>query len=363
VSSIKDTSRAARGVPAKTLEDRAIHAGMFVAMYVVASLHRPPQSAGTSGGRVNQQAANREFIMNITRATTTGAMLLALTISATPAVADSRDQDGRDRRQERTARVQPNNGGSNSRPQSNGAVTSERQTRGTGDTQARREVAVPRSAPRVDYAPRTNDRQSANRQTDTRQNTSRQPDMRGNASRGSDNRAYDNRGYTSRGSDNRAYDNRGYTSRGFDNRAYDNRRYDNRVYSYGGYGSYRGYGYRPYISRPYVRFGLGISIFAGSPYGFRFDYGWAPPYAYRFPMRAGIGYGGMSFLIDPDDAAVYVDGEFIGIARDFDGQPVPLSVGVHEIQLQAEGCEPVVFDVSVRPGQVIPYRGSLMSIR
>jgi hypothetical protein len=71
----------------------------------------------------------------------------------------------------------------------------------------------------------------------------------------------------------------------------------------------------------------------------------------------------MSFLIDPDDAAVIVDGEFIGIARDFDGQPVPLAAGIHEIELQAADCEPVVFDVTVRPGQVIPYRGSLMQIR
>jgi hypothetical protein len=180
-----------------------------------------------------------------------------------------------------------------------------------------------------------------------RQNAPRQTDVRPNAPRRTDTRQ----------AAPRQYDARQYPSRQYDARQYDNRRYDNRVYGYGGYG------YRPYISRPRVRFGLGISIFAGRPYGFRFDYGWAAPYAYRFPIRRGIGYGGMSFLIDPDDAAIYVDGEFIGIARDFDGQPVPLAIGVHEIQLQAEGCEPVVFDIRVRPGQVIPYRGSLMPYR
>lgn len=188
-------------------------------------------------------------------------------------------------------------------------------------------------------------------QNDRRQNAAPQNDRRQSAAPQFDSRRNDTRG---------AYDNRGYSSRGYDNRGYSGRGYDSRAYAYGSYG---GYGYRPYISRSRVRFGLGISIFAGRSYGFRFDYGWRAPYAYRFPLRSGIGYGGMSFLIDPDDAAVYVDGEFIGIARDFDGQPIPLAAGVHEIELQALGCEPVVFDVSVRPGQVIPYRGSLLPIR
>jgi len=41
-----------------------------------------------------------------------------------------------------------------------------------------------------------------------------------------------------------------------------------------------------------VRFGLGVSIFAGTPFGFSFVYGRAPAYAYRYPMRQGIAYGG-----------------------------------------------------------------------
>ncbi|MCX6545229.1 MAG: hypothetical protein NTV05_12575 [Acidobacteria bacterium] len=276
--------------------------------------------------------------MNINRATATGVVMLALAVSAIPALAASSDQNGRDRRQGQTARVQPNNGGSATRAQANSDRANGRQARGAGQAEAPRDVAVQRVAPRVQSSAQTAARQTAPRQYDTRQTAPRQ---------------YDTRQYASR-----QYDTRQYASR-----QYDTRRYDNRSYSNGGYGGYSGYGYRPYISRPRVRFGLGISIFAGSPYGFRFDYGWAPSYAYRFPMRQGIGYGGMSFLIDPDDAAVYVDGQFIGIARDFDGQPVPLAAGMHEIELQAEGCEPVAFDITVRPGQVIPYRGSLMAYR
>ena len=337
---------------------------------------------GDQRGRVNQQAAIREFVMNLRRATTTGAALLALVVSAVPALAAASDQNGRDRRQGQAARVQPNNGGGTTRPQANNDPASGRQTRGASASEVRRDVAVPRAAPRVESNARVDNPQIAPRQTNVRQyNAPRQTDVRQGAARQTDVRQSAARQTNVRQSAPRQYDTRQAVPRQYDARPYDNRRYDNRGYAYGGayrgyayggwayggwaYGGYGygGYGYRPYIPRPGVRFGLGISIFAGSPYGFRFDYGWAAPYAYRFPMTQGIGYGGMSFLIDPDGAAVYVDGQFIGIARDFDGQPVPLAAGVHEIQLQAEGCEPVVFDIRVRPGQVIPYRGSLMLIR
>ena len=295
--------------------------------------------------------------MNRTTAITTGALLLALVVSGVPALANSSDQNGRDRRQERTTRPQPTNSGSSNRAATSGdrGSGSQAQRPSAGDT--RRDVAVPRTAPRADSNARSNDRQSVNRQSDSRQynarpNDTRQSDSRQYNARPNDTRQGDSRQYNTRPNDARQYN-----SRQYDNRRYDSHGYDNRAYGYGGYG------YRPYISRSGVRFGLGISIFAGRSYGFRFDYGWAPPYAYRFNLSSGIGYGGMSFLIDPDDAAIYVDGEYVGIAREFDGQPIPLAAGVHEIELQAEGCEPVLFDVTVRPGQVIPYRGSLMQIR
>jgi hypothetical protein len=70
----------------------------------------------------------------------------------------------------------------------------------------------------------------------------------------------------------------------------------------------------------------------------------------------------MSFLLDPDYAEVYVDGQFVGVARDFGGQPVPVPAGHHRIELYAQGFGPVAFDVEVRPGQVIPYRGSLYPV-
>lgn len=144
------------------------------------------------------------------------------------------------------------------------------------------------------------------------------------------------------------------TSRRYDNRGGDAR------YGNPGYGYDRGRS--GYAWRSRIRYGLGVSVFAGRPFAFRFDYGWRPSFTYRYPIRYGVAYGGMSFLLDPDYAEVYIDGLFVGIARDFGGQPVPVAAGFHRIELYAPGFEPVAFDINVFPGQVIPYRGSLYPI-
>jgi len=131
-----------------------------------------------------------------------------------------------------------------------------------------------------------------------------------------------------------------------------------------GYGV-RGY-YRPYAFRP--RLSIGFGIFAGYPvpYAYSFPYpvevyGYAAP---RGPVMVTPGsnvYGGVALEITPNDAAVYVDGNYAGLVRDFDGstQPLTLTGGSHRIDVEAEGFAPLTFDVGVQPGQVIPYRGDL----
>jgi len=145
-----------------------------------------------------------------------------------------------------------------------------------------------------------------------------------------------------------------------DNPRYDGRNNDQWRYSSRGYVRYGSYDRDRWRGR--VRFGLGISIFAGRPFAFHFDYRWRPRFDYYYTMRSGIAYGGMSFLVDPDTAEVYIDGEFVGFARDFGGEPVPVAAGYHRIELYAPGFEPVAFDINVMPGQVIPYRGSLYPV-
>jgi hypothetical protein len=72
-------------------------------------------------------------------------------------------------------------------------------------------------------------------------------------------------------------------------------------------------------------------------------------------------YGGVSLEIWPSDAAVYVDGAYAGLVEDFDGtsQPLTLTAGTHRLEVQADGLAPLVFDVMVQPGQVIPYQGQM----
>ena len=124
--------------------------------------------------------------------------------------------------------------------------------------------------------------------------------------------------------------------------------------------------YRPYVFRP--RFHLGFGIFGGYPVTYSYAYPYPIPiYGYGAPVRPVIVgpnsayYGGIALEISPDDAAVFVDGNYAGIVRDFDGtsQPLTLVAGTHRIEVQAPGMAPLVFDVTVQPGQVIPYRGDL----
>ena len=170
---------------------------------------------------------------------------------------------------------------------------------------------------------------------------------RGNANQNRD-RSYDNRG--------RVYENRAGT-------------YSNRGSYYGGryYGAPRFHltprfqrvvPYRVYTPRPY---GLGFSlgIFFGRPLPYQYSY---PVPVYGYPTVApGIAYGGISFGISPGDADVYIDGEYFGVAHDFNGadQPLTLAAGRHRVELQSPGYEPMVFDVDVVPGQVTPYTGGM----
>ena len=113
--------------------------------------------------------------------------------------------------------------------------------------------------------------------------------------------------------------------------------------------------YRPYVFRP--RLSIGFGIFAGYPVPYTYAY----PYSYSVGRPPASYYGGVVLEIEPDNAAVYVDGAYAGEVRDFDGQsqPLTLTAGTHRIEVQEEGLAPLVFDVTVQPGQVIPYRGDL----
>jgi len=300
--------------------------------------------------------------MNRNRLAMPLALLLATVLAGTTASAQedrgSRNRSGGDR--------------SNRSSESRGAERRSDRGRSTGD------VAVRRGEDRRDNNRGSESRGSVSGPSDTNRSRGSSSGWSG-GDRGNNRndrreteRRYDRRD-DSRPGAYREYA-RPYNSR-IDGPRYDSRnnyRY-NRYDRYDRYDRYNRYGYsnryygwggddRDYWRGRY-RFGLGFSIFAGSPFSFRFDYNsWRPRYNYYYDVRPGVSYGGMSFLVNPDDTEVYIDGVFAGLARDFGGEPVPIAAGYHQIELYAEGCEPAGFDVTVMPGQVIPYRGTLNRI-
>ena len=138
----------------------------------------------------------------------------------------------------------------------------------------------------------------------------------------------------------------------------------------------RGYGYaRPHYAipvraypRPYYVFRshvhVGFGIYLGYPIAYPVAYGY-PTYVYGDPNLVGQPppgtYGGISLDIQPDDAQVSVDGQYVGQARDFSAthQPLTLTPGRHHVELQSADLEPLAFDVDIVPGQVIPYQGTM----
>jgi hypothetical protein len=153
--------------------------------------------------------------------------------------------------------------------------------------------------------------------------------------------------------------------------------YSGRYYGYYGhpyyYPSHVVYG-RPYYAYPYgyspyyafhPHFSIGFGFFVGYPVAYPT---WYNPYAvstFGYGVSYGVSYGGISFDMQPYDAAVFIDGRYVGAAYDFGPQAAPLTLrsGLHHVELHAEGLAPLAFDITVVPGQVIPYQGTMPVVR
>ena len=124
------------------------------------------------------------------------------------------------------------------------------------------------------------------------------------------------------------------------------------------------YGYYPYYAF-HSHFSIGFGFYVGYPVAYP---GWYNPYAvntFGLGVSYGMSYGGISFDMQPYDAAVFIDGRYVGAAYDFGPQAAPLTLrsGPHHVELRAQGCEPLAFDVTVVPNQVIPYQGTMPVVR
>jgi hypothetical protein len=71
--------------------------------------------------------------------------------------------------------------------------------------------------------------------------------------------------------------------------------------------------------------------------------------------------GAISFEITPENAAVFVDGTYVGTAGEFGPaeQPLDLAPGHHRVEVRAPGYRTMTFDAEVHTGQVIPFQGTL----
>ena len=139
-----------------------------------------------------------------------------------------------------------------------------------------------------------------------------------------------------------------------------------------------------YYSRysPYYYSGFGASVWG---LGYIWDpFWWGPGYYDPWGGGYGPGYGGYGFgggggysagdddddiegegglriKVKPREARVLVDGTLAGTVDDFDGnfQRLRLEAGAHKIELQADGFEPLRFDVMIVEGQTVTYKGTL----
>ena len=116
---------------------------------------------------------------------------------------------------------------------------------------------------------------------------------------------------------------------------------------------------RPWFSfRALVRLPFGLTLGVATPFP-----SWYRPYIVGRPgyVSPYMPYGGVTFDIEPRDAEIWVDGEYIGRASDYDyyDPPLTLVAGVHDVELRARDSEPLAFAITIIPGQVIPYQGTL----
>ena len=113
-------------------------------------------------------------------------------------------------------------------------------------------------------------------------------------------------------------------------------------YHPGYYNYYRPY-YRPYFYRPY--FG---GFYNPYYYGYGYGYGYYPGSYYRHAYLAEI-----RTEVKPQDARVYLDGDYVGVADDFDGwwQRLEVPPGRHRLTFRSPGFAPYVIDLRVYPGR------------
>ena len=71
--------------------------------------------------------------------------------------------------------------------------------------------------------------------------------------------------------------------------------------------------------------------------------------------------GSLRLRVKPAQGKVYLDGTLIGVVDDFDGLTSHLAAaaGRHEIEIRADGYEPLKINVNIEADKTVTARGSL----
>ena len=124
-----------------------------------------------------------------------------------------------------------------------------------------------------------------------------------------------------------------------------------------------GYPYRhhgPYY-HPYWWWGWGWGWGWRVPYWYPYWYG-SPYGVYPTPSyqvrHVATDLGGLDLNVKPKKAAVYVDGEYVGLAKEFDGYPgyLWLRMGVYRVTLFMPGYKTLTHSFEIRSGEVFDVR-------
>ena len=113
-------------------------------------------------------------------------------------------------------------------------------------------------------------------------------------------------------------------------------------------------------SLAHVRFGWGIG------WGWGWPWWWGGSVHYR-PVPAGMArtdLAAVSTDVEPEHARVYLDGELIGVADDFDGTPsyLFLKPGHYKLEFRLGGYKTESMEINAQPGQQYPVNFKLARI-
>lgn len=153
-----------------------------------------------------------------------------------------------------------------------------------------------------------------------------------------------------------ANDGRRATVRSTSGRAPVARRSDHRGYrgNRGGrHTAYRGYYYRPSFYSAWYWPGYYWPGYTYGPYGV-YDGPYGGYYGSYFHPDAGA----LDLDIRPEDASIYLDGELIGVADNYDGWPryLWLREGTYHLVIYMDGFETLAKEVRIRPGEIIALK-------